>query len=231
MKAIRIHLPLIVALLAGASTLAAEPPAPFTSNEEYGAFLQSYHKNPQPERIEAAIRYVAGSDVMTNDDTDLMTQATFSCLFARYPDRKAAFKRSIASLDEPARAYFQRAIDSDPADLFLQVPLQPKKNDMSWGCYSVTGDVSYAQDVIAALKNLGERQDILKYLTASSAQWSLSGIARDDAKVRAALEQAAKDKNRVVADAARDALQKPPSAIRAESIEVLKAQRAAGVWK
>jgi hypothetical protein len=76
------------------------------------------------------------------------------------------------------------------------VPLQPKKNDMSWGCYFVTGDVSYAQDVIAALKNLGERQDIWKYLTASSAQWSLSGIARDDATVRAALEQAAKGRTR-----------------------------------
>jgi hypothetical protein len=81
------------------------------------------------------------------------------------------------------------------------------------------------------LKNLGERQDILKYLTASSAQWSLSGIAKGDAEVRAALEQAAKGKNKVVADAARDALQKSPDAIRAETIEVIKAQKAAGVWK
>jgi hypothetical protein len=227
----RVRVPLIAALLVGVGAFAAEPPSPFTSKEEYGAFLQGYHKNPQPEHIEAAIRFVAGSDVMTNNDTALMTQVSFSCLFARYPDRKPAFMQSIASLDEPARAYFQRAIDSDPADLFLQVPLQPAKNDMSWGCYFVTGDVSYAQDVIAALKNLDERQDILKYLTASSAQWSLSGIAESDAKVRAALEQAAKGKNQVVADAARDALQKPPDAIRAGTIEVLKAQKAAGVWK
>ena len=227
----RVRVPLITALLLGVGAFAAEPPSPFTSREEYGAFVQGYHKNPQPERIEAAMHFVAGSDVMTDDNTDLMTQVTFSCLFARYPDRKPAFRQSIASLDEPARTYFQKAIDSDPTDLFLQVPLQPKKNDMSWGCYFVTGDVSYAQDVIAALKNLGERQDILKYLTASSAQWSLSGISKYDAKVRAALEQAAKGKNKVVADAARDALQKPPDAIRAGTIEVIKAQKAAGVWK
>jgi hypothetical protein len=227
----RIRVPLIAALLLGAGAFAADPPSPFTSEKEFGAFLQQYYQNPQPERIEAAMRFAAGSDVMINDNTDRMTQVTFSCLFARYPDRKPAFKQSIASLDEPARKYFQKAIDSDPADLFLQVPLQPKKNDMSWGCYFVTGDVSYAQDVIAALKNLGERQDIMKYLTASSAQWSLSGIARHDAKVRAALEQAAKDKNKVVADAARDALQKPPGAIRAATVEVMKAQQAAGVWK
>jgi hypothetical protein len=156
---------------------------------------------------------------------------SFSCLFARYPDRKPDFKQSIASLDEPARTYFQRAIDSDPADLFLPVPPQPKKNDMSWGCYFVTGDVDYVQDVIAAMRDLGERQDIWKYLTASSAQWSLSGIAKDDAKVREALEQAANGKNKVVAAAARDALQKTPDAIRAEKIEVVKAQKAAGVWK
>jgi hypothetical protein len=227
----RIRVPLITALLLAAGAFAAEPPSPFTSKKDYSAFAQGYYKNPQPERIEAAMRFVAGSDVMTNDNTDLMTQLTFSCLFARYPDRKPAFKQAIASLDEPARTYFQRAIDSDPADLFLQVPLQPKKNDMSWGCYFVTGDVSYVQDVIAALKNLGERQDIWKYLTATSAQWSLSGIAKDDAQVRAALEEAAKGKNKIVADAARDALQKSPDEIRAETIEVAKAQKAAGVWK
>ena len=227
----RVRVPLIAALLLSASTFAAEPPSPFTSKQEYRAFVQGYHENPQPERIEAAMRFVAGSDVMTHDDTDLMTLVTFSCLFARHPDGKPAFKQSIASLDEPARAYFLKAIDSDPADLFLRVPLQPKKNDMSWGCYFVTGDVSYVQDVIAALKNLGERQDLWKYLTASSAQWSLSGIAKDDARVRAELEQAAKGKNTVVADAARDALQKPPGAIRAETLEVMKAQKAAGVWK
>jgi hypothetical protein len=227
-----VRLPLIAALLLSAGAFAAEPPSPFSSKEEISAFLQGYHENPQPERIEAAMRFVAGSEVMTNDNTNLMAQASFSCLFARYPERKPAFRQSIASLEEPARTYFQKAIDADPADLFLQVPAQPKKNDMSWGCYFVTGDVSYAQDVIAALKNLSERQDLLKYLTASSAQWSLSGIARDDAKVRAALEQAAKSsKNQVVAAAAREALEKPPGAIRAATIEVIKAQKAAGVWK
>jgi hypothetical protein len=227
----RVRVPLLAALLLSTGALAAQPPSPFTSTEDLGTFLQGYHKNPQPERIEAAMRFVAGSSVMTDDNTDLMTQVSFSCLFALYPDRKSAFKQSIASLDEPARTFFQKAIDSDPADFFLEVPLQPKKNDMSWGCYFVTGDVSYAQDVIAALKNLGERQDIWKYLTASSAQWSLSGIAKDDAQVREALEQAAKSKDKVVADAARDALQKPPDAIRAGTIEVIKAQKAAGVWK
>jgi hypothetical protein len=227
----RVRILLTAALLLGSGALAAESPDPVTSKDEFSAFVQAYNKNPQPERIVAAMRFAAGSDVITNDNTDLMTQATFSCLFARHPDRKSAFKQAITSLEEPARTYFQTAIDSDPADLFLQVPAQPKKNDMSWGCYLVTGDVSYAQDVIAALKNPDNRQDLIKYLTASSAQWSLSGIAKDDSKVRAALEQAARDKNKVVAEAARDALEKSPDAIRAATIEILKAQRAAGVWK
>jgi hypothetical protein len=227
----RVRIPLIAALLLGTNAFAAEPKGAFTSREEFSAFVQGYHKDPQPDRIEAAMRFAAGSDVISSDRTDLMTQATFSCLFARYPDRKPTFKRAVASLDEPARAYFQKAVDSNPADLFLQVPLQPKKNDMSWGCYFVTGDVSYAQDVIAALNGLDERRDIMKYLTASSAQWSLSAISKDDAKVRAALEQAAMGTDKVVADAAQDALQQSPDAIRAGTIEVMKAQKAAGVWK
>jgi hypothetical protein len=227
----RVRVPLIAALLLGTNAFAAEPKGPFISREEFSAFVQGYDKNPQPDRIEAAMRFAAGSDVISSDRTDLMTQATFSCLFARYPDRKPAFERAAAALDEPARGYFQKAVDSNPADLFLQVPLQPKKNDMSWGCYFVTGDVSYAQDVIAALKDLDERRDILKYLTASSAQWSLSAICKNDTKVRAALEQAAKGTDKVVADAAQDALQKSPDAIHAGTLEVMKAQKAAGVWK
>ena len=227
----RTVIPLFVGFLLGASAFAADPPVPFASREEFGEFVQGYYTNPQPERIEAAMRFAAGSDVMTNDSTGLMTQVTFSCLFARYPDRKPAFEQAINSLDEPARAYFQKAVDSDPADLFLQVPPQPKKNDMSWGCYFVTGDVGYAQDVIAALKNLGERQDMIKFLTASSAQWSLASIAKDEARVRSALEQAAKGKNEVIADAARDALRKSPGELRASAIEFMKAQKAAGVWK
>jgi hypothetical protein len=227
----RVSVTLVATVLLTAAAFAAESPAPFTSKQEFGEFVQGYYQNPQPDRIEAAMRFAAGSDVIRNDNTDLMTQVTFSCLFGRYPDRKPAFKQAIASLDEPARAYFQKAIDTDPADLFLQVPLQPAKNDMSWGCYFVTGDVSYAQDVIAALKDLDERRDILKYLTASSAQWSLSAICKNDTKVRAALEQAAKGTDKVVADAAQDALQKSPDAIRAGTLEVMKAQKAAGVWK
>lgn len=227
----RVRILLTAALLLGSGALAAQPSVPFTSREEFGEFVQTYNENPQPERIVDAIRFAAGSDVITHERTNLMTQVTFSCLFARYPDRHSAFKQAINLLEEPARKYFQIAIDSAPADLFLQVPVQPMKNDMSWGCYFVTGDVSYAQDVIAALKHLDNRQDLVKYLTASSAQWSLSGIAKDDPQVRAALEQVANDKNKVVADAARDALQKPPDAIRAGTIEILKSQKAAGVWK
>ena len=227
----RVSISVMSALMLGASAFAADPPGPFTSKEEFSEFVHGYHKNPQPDRIEAALQFAAGSDVIRNDNTHLMTQATFSCLFARYPDRKPAFKKAIASLEQPAREYFQRAVDSDPADLFLQAPLRPSKNDMSWGCYFVTGDVSYAEDVIAALKHLDDRQDLVKFLTASSAQWSLCAIAKDDAEVRAALERAAKGKDKVIADAAKDALKKSPGEIRAESIEVAKAQKAAGVWK
>ena len=92
----------------------------------------------------------------------------------------------------------------------------------------MTGDVSYAQDVIAALKRSGERQDIWKYLTQFGAVVTIRPC-RNDAKVRAAPQAAAKD--RVGRGRRADALQKPPSAIRAATVQVLKAQKAAGVWK
>lgn len=231
MKARMIRHAALAALLLGTAGAFATDDAAFASKKEFSAFMQGYYQNPNPERVESAMRFLAGSDLMTGDNTDRMLQTSFSCLFQHYPEKRDAWKTAIAALPEPGRTYFQVAMESKPTDMFLATPTVPKKNDMSWGCFFITGDVDYVQDVIAAMKHLGERKDFWKYATASSAQWSLAGISREDDKVRAALESAAKGSNKQIAAAAADALNKSPTDLRNSTIEVMRAQKAAGVWQ
>ena len=218
-------------LLGAAGAFAADNPTAFMSKDEFGDFMQGYYRNPSPERVEPAMRFVAGTDLMTADNTDRMLQTSFSCLFGRHPEKRDAWKKAIATLPEPARTYFHVAMESNPVNLFLDTPTAPEKNDMSWGCFFITGDVGYVQDVIAAMKDLGERKDMWRYLTASSAQWSLAGISRDDDKVRSELENAAKGSDKELASAARDALTKSAGELRESTIAVIRAQKEAGIWK
>ena len=218
-------------LLTGAGACAADEATAFKSKEEFSAFMQGYYKNPGPERVEAAMSFVAGSDMMTADNTDRMLQTSFSCLFRRHPEKRDAWKKAIATLPEPARTYFHVAMESEPINMFLDTPTIPKKNDMSWGCFFVTGDVDYVRDVIVAMQNLDERKDMWKFLTASSAQWSLAGIYRDDDKVRSALEATVKGSDEELATAARDILTRSATDLRNSTIEVLRAQKEAGIWR
>jgi len=135
----------VALLLAAAVAPAADDAAAFSSKEEFGAFMQGYYKDPRPERVESAMRFVAGSDLMTAENTARMMQTSFSCLFARHPEKRDAWKKAIATLPEPARTYFQVAMESDPVNMFLDTPTAPEKNDMSWGCFFITGDVGYVR--------------------------------------------------------------------------------------
>jgi hypothetical protein len=217
-------------LLGAAGAFAADNPTAFMSKDEFGDFMQGYYRNPSPERVEPAMRFVAGTDLMTADNTDRMLQTSFSCLFQRHPEKREEWKKAIATLAEPARTYFHVAMESDPTNMFLATPTVPKKNDMAWGCFFITGDVSYVQDVIVAMKYLDERKDLSRFLTAGSAQWSLAGLSRENDLVRAALETAAKGSDKKLAAAANDALTKSVTELRASMIETLRAQKQAGVW-
>jgi len=223
----------IILLSIGAmNALAAEQQTAITTQDELSRFVQGYYKNPQPEQVESAMRFMAGpgASLMTDENSSRMMQTTFACLFKRHPEKRDAWKKTIASFPEAGRGYFQVSMESSVEAMFQATPTVPEKNDMSWGCFFVTGDISYAQDVILAMKHLDERKDLYKYLTAATAQWSLAGISRDDARVRAALEATAKGEDKQLADAAQVALTKPIGEIRSTTVEVLKQQKDAGVW-
>ncbi len=221
-----------ILLLLATSAFAADEPGAITSREELSEFMQGYYRNPRPELVESALRFVAGSDasLMTGENTARMMQTAFTCLFQRHPERRDEWRKVIASLPAPAQNYFRVSMESDLNSMFHDTPTIPVKNDMSWGCFFVTGDPGYIQDVILAMKYLDERKDINKFLTAGSAQWSLAGLARRDDKVHAALEATAKGNDKQLAAAADAALTRPIGDLRDAMLQVLREQKKAGVW-
>ncbi|HUQ10126.1 MAG TPA: hypothetical protein VM146_07395 [Steroidobacteraceae bacterium] len=222
--------PLVVSLAMLASG-ASGAEGSITTEEQFGRFAQGYYLDPRPELVESAMRFAGNSKLAKQAKTTRLVQMTFSCLFARHPERGDEWKKVIASLDEPARAYLSVSMDQTPQQLLDALPVSPEKNDVNWSCFFVSGDAGYARNVIDTMKYLPERKDKLKYLAASSAQWSLASIGHADDRVREALAAAAHGDDAAIATGARDALSKDDSEIRAATIETLRQQHAAGVWK
>jgi hypothetical protein len=202
----------------------------FSSNDEFGEFMQGFWEAPRPDRVESALRYAVESGIWKRESSMAPTFAGFSCMFHRYPERKEAWSKAVASLEQEPREFFQRAMELEPPTFIEEAPVSPKRNDMNWGCYFVTADLRYARDVINTMAHLDERKDLQQFLAATSAQWSLAGIARDNEAVRRELQETARGPNAELAAAAKTALESPLEDIRAYVSEVLRQQRAAGVW-
>jgi len=172
-----------VLLLLATPAFAADQPAAITTQQEFGDFMEGYYKNPRPDQVESAMRYIAGpgSPLMTGDSTSRMMQTSFACLFRRHPDKRDEWKKVIQTLPDTGHKFLNVAMESSVEAMFMATPILPEKNDMSWGCFFITGDTSYVQDVVLAMKHLEERKDLNKFLTGASAQWSLCSISlRDD---------------------------------------------------
>ena len=227
------HLAAILLLLGATQVWSADTLTAITTAGEFNDFIEGYYKNPRPELVDSALQFLAGagSKFTTDDDTSRMLQTAFACLFQRHPEKRDAWKKTIASLPEPGKTYLHVSMESDVNAMFHATPTTPTKNDMSWGCFFVTGDTSYIQDVILAMKHLDERKDLSKFLTGATAQWSLAALARTDDTVRATLETAAKGADKEIAAAANVALTRPVGEIRATTVEILKKQKEAGVWQ
>lgn len=222
---------LLLLLLAMSARVLAGDADAITTQDQYGKFAQDYYLDPRPELVESAMRFAGGSDLVKQSNTKRLVQMSFSCIFARHPERREAWKKAIAALDAPARAYFATSMDHTPQQLLDARPISPDKNDVNWACFFVSGDARYARNVVDVMKYLPERQDLQKFLAAASAQWSLASIATAHDRVREVLEEAAKGQDAVVAAGARDALTSPIGELRQSAIQILRQQHDAGIWK
>jgi hypothetical protein len=220
-----------LALLAMVATAAIGADDTITTPEQFGRFAQDYYLDPRPELVESAMRFAGSSDLAKQPKTTRLVQMSFACLFARHPEHRQQWTNFIATFDAPARKYLSVSMNHTPQQLLDAVATSPEKNDLNWSCFFVSGDPRYARNVVDAMQYLTERKDLQKFLTASSAQWSLTSIRQGHDRVREVLEAAAKGDDATIAAGARDALTRQTFEIQARTVETLRQQHAAGVWK
>lgn len=219
-------------LTATQSVSALEKLEKITNMNEFGYFSQTYYLQPQPELITSAITFIGSSDLASDPDAEAPLLMSFSCLFSKYDSsEKDKWKATIETIAEPGRSLLTQSINSSPLQLLDEAPTSPAKNDMNWACFFATGDLEYLDSIVETLKYLDDRKDIILYLTAASAKWSLSSNARNHFKVRMAMEAMKVGGVPDMRPIAEEILEKSPQTIREETVAVLKKQKEEGVWK
>ncbi|WP_319558515.1 hypothetical protein [Thiomicrorhabdus sp.] len=200
--------------------------------DELNYFIHTYYLQPQPELIDSAITVLGSSDIAAIPNAKMPVLMSFSCLFAQYDAaHKKKWTATIQSIPEPTKSILKQAINKTPSELLKPIPTSPQRNDMNWACFFATGDSKYLNDIIFTLKHLDNRDDFERFLTASSAKWSLSSNAKTHFIVKMSMEAMKVGDVPEMRGIAEEILNKSPRQIRDETIAIIKEQRDKGKWK
>ncbi len=96
---------------------------------------------------------------------------------------------------------------------------------MNWASFFATGDVRFLDHIIGKILLAEDRIDRNLFLTGASAKWSLCSNARQDKLVKEHLTGVKENKKQI-----EEILKKEPQEFRQEMIDVIKEQRAKGLW-
>ena len=78
---------------------------------------------------------------------------------------------------------FLEAMDTNIEELISKTEISPILNDMYWGAFFASGDVSYIDKLIDKLQYINERENKDLFLAAGTAKWSLGSNALFHPKV------------------------------------------------
>jgi len=207
----------------------SDKPGSIDSLEQFGNFSQTYYAQPHPELIPAALTFLDSSSLTSNPDVVPLVAMSLSCILHRPELRGRSWDAELAKLHEPVRGIVDAAIAATPEMMLDLVPLSPRRNDMNWACFFGSGEEQYLDNIVENLAYLGERKDLNKFMTASSAQWSLSSNALGHAPVMAKLVQLNNAKG-PMQKIAGETLAKSAGELQSEATAVVKEQHQRGVW-
>lgn len=190
---------------------------------EYGNMLQTYYSQNDPDLVGKTVAFV-NTTSMPYQRLAPMLQGFFGALFQQNSALQTTFYARLAEVKPPEyQQLFQRIRRTNLDSLYAQIRPTPQLNDMNWASYFATGNTKYLDNLLHNAQYYAERKDLVLFVTGSSAMWSLSSNARQHPAVQAYLAKA-KSKNAALA------LKKEPGYFREEMAEIVRQQRAKGVW-
>jgi hypothetical protein len=202
-----------------------------TTDGELDRFTNTYYLSPRPELVPQAIKYIASNQILSKyDHVRLPLSAFFSRLFADNPSLTTGWKKEIGQ-DPAAQAFFMTALQSSPKRFLDESRNGIERNDVCWALFFASGDTVYLAEIVRQLQYLDEREDMVRYLAAATARWSLASNARTHPKVKAAMEALENGEDVKLREIAGGILRKGPQQISEETIAVLKEQKSKGIWR
>lgn len=196
------------------------------------AFMTWYYLDPRPRLVGPSLLELNRRIPQLNDSARLGTAAFYSLIFAQYPERIAEWRGSVSDPHSLTQDVLDLAvsISGSPGFLFADSTVAWSGNDMLWGAFFASGDSIYVRAIVNNLGDLDERKDLARYMTATSAAWSLAANAQSHPRVRRYLERMKQGTSAPWSERLSDVLTRSPEELQERATEVLKEQHARGIW-
>jgi hypothetical protein len=186
--------------------------------------LQTYYLYQDKDLVEKTIEMLNSPNTEYKRYEPLLV-GFYGALFSLDPVVKNNVNSNLDRLVNPDfKKLFKHLSTSNIDSIYAKTPLSPEYNDMNWASYFATGDTKFLDKIIANATHAEDRVDRNLFLTGASAQWSLCSNARQDKRVKEHLTALKENK------AIQAILGKDPQEFRQEMIDIIKAQRAKGLW-
>jgi hypothetical protein len=198
----------------------------FSSGQErtFSDILQTYYLYKDKDLVEKTIQMLNSPQTEYKRFEPLLT-GFYGALFSIDTVTKNSFN---SNLNRFANADFKKLFihlsSSNIDSIYSKTPLSPEYNDMNWASFFATGDVKFLNKIIANISHAEDRVDRNLFLTGASAKWSLCSNARQDKRVKEHLDGLKENKT------VQEILNKHPQEFRQEMIDIIKGQRAKGLW-
>ncbi len=223
----------LMILLLAVPSIASDRLDKITSDEDLNNFVLHYYLHPQPELVIPAIEYAGTIRLFTkHEELALPVTAFFSVLFSMYQESIDEWKKSVDQQDTQTQKFLIKAMGNTPRQLAAQENSGMARNDIFWFAFFANGDTSYLDEIIGQLKYLEERKDFGLFLTAATAEWSLTSNSKNHLLVKATLEtykrNCVEENMCLIFD---KILTQSPAQIEAEHREIISAQQKKGLWR
>jgi len=216
---------------AAATTVARVLPQSVSSPADLEVVLRDYYKGPDPDLIAGTIAELAREHVFEKEGAVAPVVTFLAYVFAANDTRLPEWRAAIEQQDGSTKRALRRAVElaADPSRIFVGAAPSADLNDARWGAFFATGDTAHIAALIGLLEHMDERRDMMLFLTAATAKWSLASNARQHPLVRTAVLTAKAQASPAVRGELEEVIALEPEDIRKATVMTLVAGK--GIWK
>ncbi len=196
------------------------------NDEWFDRFTSEYYNNPNPDMVDDALLYIIKNGTLNKESAIPPLLFFFGECFYQNKEMIAEWKSTSDGCDSTVVDFVETIIyiSDNPKEVLKAQDISPQQNDMCWGAFKASGDPFYLNMVVQNLEYLEERKALTLFLAAGTAEWSLASNAKENLDVYDKLLVLKESCTKDIADKIDELLQKDPSMIYQEVMDIVKEQ-------